>query len=61
MSQEYEKEDTLTEEDLMYLRVAIATFQANLDMKSGMPKTYEAMQPLKEKVDRIYYRMVNGE
>jgi hypothetical protein len=35
MSQEYEKEDTLTEEDLMYFRVAIATFQANLDMKSG--------------------------
>jgi hypothetical protein len=38
----------------MYLRVAIATFQANLDMELGMPKTYEAMFSLKEKIDRIY-------
>jgi hypothetical protein len=40
MSQEHEKEDSFTPEDLMYLRVAIATFQ---DMRHGMPKTYEAI------------------
>jgi hypothetical protein len=55
MKQDYE--DSFTAEDLMYLRVAIATFQANLNMKHGMsktPKTYEAMFSLKEKIDRIY-------
>jgi hypothetical protein len=52
MKQDYE--DSFTAEDLMYLRVAIATFQANLDMELGMPKTYEAMFSLKEKIDRIY-------
>lgn len=59
MSQEYEKEDSFTPEDLMYLRVAIATFQGNLDMKHGMPETYEAIFSLKKKVDRIYRKMVD--
>jgi hypothetical protein len=59
MSQEYEKEDSFTPEDLMYLCVVIATSQANLDLKHGMPKTYEAIISLKEKVDIIYRKMVN--
>jgi hypothetical protein len=42
MSQEYE--DKLTLEDLMYIRITIATFQANLDMKVGMPKTYASAE-----------------
>jgi len=57
MKQEYKEK--LTPEDLMYIRVTIAQFQANLENREYMPNTYVAMQELKEKVDRIYRRETN--
>jgi hypothetical protein len=57
MKQDYEEK--LTPEDLMYIRVTIAQFQANLENREYMPNTYVEMQSLKEKIDRIYRRMVN--
>ena len=39
------EQEKLTEEDLTYLKIAIALFHVNLEMKEDMPKAWAAMQP----------------
>jgi hypothetical protein len=60
MAQENEEEEEkLTAEDLMYLKVAIAVVQSNLELKDDMPKTHAAMGPLMDKINRLYSAEVN--
>ena len=53
------QEEKLTAEDLMYLKVAIAVVQSHSELRNDMSKTYVAMEPLKEKIDRMYKAEVN--
>jgi hypothetical protein len=39
----------------MYIKVAIAIIQSNLELRDHMPETYAAMEPLKEKIDRLLH------
>jgi hypothetical protein len=57
--QEYQQEK-LTSEELMYLRIAIALFKANLDNKDTLTKMYDAIPELQEKVDRMWERESNA-
>jgi hypothetical protein len=46
---------TFSLKDLMYIKVAIAIIQSNLELRDHMPETYAAMEPLKEKIDRLLH------
>ena len=47
--------ETFSMGDLLYLKVAIAIVQSNLELRIDMPETYAAMEPLKEKIDRLLH------
>jgi hypothetical protein len=40
----------------MHLKIAVALFQSNLQIKEDMPEIWVKMQPLMEKVDRMWRR-----
>jgi hypothetical protein len=50
------RDEKLTKDDLMHLKIAVALFQSNLQMKEDMPEIWVKMQPLMEKVDRMWRR-----
>jgi len=52
-------EETLSIEDLLYLKVAISIVQSNRKLRHGMPETYTAMGPLKEKIERLLHKEVD--
>jgi hypothetical protein len=52
---EYQQEK-LTYDELTYLRIAIALFQANPNNNETLTKMYNAIPELKEKIDRTWNR-----
>jgi hypothetical protein len=50
-----QQDERLTAEDLMYLKITIAYFAADLQIREDMPKAYAAISgPLKEKIERLW-------
>ena len=55
MSSPEQQHERLTAEDLMYLKVTIAYFTPDLQIREDMPKAYEAISgPPKEKIERLW-------